>query len=55
MTRNITPRPTRGDWIVDFNRGDGMGMGQYTLKSNTYKFKQTARGWELTVVEATLV
>ncbi len=35
------------DWVVDFNRGDGQGAGQYALKSATYKFKQTAKGWEL--------
>ncbi len=35
------------DWIVEFNRGSGRGTGEYVLKSATYKFKQTANGWEL--------
>ena len=35
------------DWIVEFNRGDGSSIGRYSLKSATYKFKPTARGWEL--------
>ena len=35
------------DWIVEFNRGDDSGIGRYGLKSATYKFKPTARGWEL--------
>ncbi len=35
------------DWIVEFNRGDDSGIGRYSLKSATYKFKPTARGWEL--------
>lgn len=34
------------DWIVDFDRGGGQGA-QYSLKSATYKFKKTDRGWEL--------
>jgi len=35
------------DWIVDFSRGDGKGSAQYALKSATYKFKPTDKGWEL--------
>ena len=35
------------DWIVEFNRGSGRATGEYVLKSATYKFKQTANGWEL--------
>ena len=35
------------DWIVEFDRGDGRNFARYGLKSVTYKFKPTARGWEL--------
>lgn len=35
------------DWIVEFNRGDGSNFARYSLKSATYKFKPTSRGWEL--------
>lgn len=35
------------DWIVEFNRGDGSSFAKYSLKSATYKFKPTSRGWEL--------
>ena len=35
------------DWIVGFDRGDGKGAAQYSLKASAYKFKMTANGWEL--------
>lgn len=35
------------DWIVEFDRGDGRGSAQYSLKASAYKFKQTNNGWEL--------
>lgn len=35
------------DWIVEFNRGGDSNVARYGLKSATYKFKPTARGWEL--------
>ena len=35
------------DWIVNFDRGNGKGIGKYSLKATTYKFKMTDNGWEL--------
>ena len=35
------------DWIVGFDRGDGKGATQYSLKASAYKFKKTDNGWEL--------
>ncbi len=35
------------DWIVEFDRGDGRSLAMYGLKSATYKFKMTDKGWEL--------
>lgn len=34
-------------WVVQFDSGTGRGPMQYTLKAGTYKFKQTADGWQL--------
>lgn len=34
-------------WVIEFDRGDGRSFARYSLKSATYKFKPTDRGWEL--------
>jgi len=34
-------------WIVEFDRGDGMGAARYSLSQGRFKFKSTERGWEL--------
>lgn len=34
-------------WVVQFDQGGGRGLTKYTLKSGTYKFKQTENGWQL--------
>lgn len=34
-------------WVVEFDRGGGLGTAQYGLKAVAYKFKPTIRGWEL--------
>lgn len=35
------------DWVIEFDRGEGKGMAQYSLKASAYKFKKTDNGWEL--------
>ncbi len=41
------------DWVVEFSRGEGKETAHYGLKSATYKFKPTDKGWELFEAAAT--
>jgi hypothetical protein len=34
-------------WIVDFDRGQGLGPADYTLEAGTYHFTPTDLGWQL--------
>ena len=41
-------------WVIEFPRGNGLGIGRYSLQPGRYHFTNTPNGWELYWTEAVI-
>jgi hypothetical protein len=44
MGQWLQPAP---QWVVEYDRGEGMGQASYTMTDGTYYFTPTDKGWQL--------
>ena len=44
MGQHLQPAP---QWVVEYDRGEGLGAASYTVTDGTYYFTPTDKGWQL--------
>jgi hypothetical protein len=44
MGQRLQPAP---QWVIEYDRGEGIGLATYTMTDGTYYFTPTDKGWQL--------